>query len=145
MKLFSVITAACLTVAFSTCVWAEDGKDAAKGPGKGGGAARKGRGADGAGFQELIKRFDKDGDGKLSDAEKAAAREGMGKGGRPGAAGGPPGRKPGGAGGPAAGGRGGELLKRFDKDGDGQLSEQEKAAAREAFQGRRPEGKKKPE
>jgi len=29
----------------------------------------------GARFQEMLKRFDKDGDGKLSDEERAAARE----------------------------------------------------------------------
>jgi hypothetical protein len=95
------------------------------------GAAR--RGPDGATMAELIKKYDKDGDGKLSDEEKTAAREAAGKkGGRPGAG--------------APGGRGGaEALKKYDKDGDGKLSEEEKTAARAGFQGKRPEGRKKPE
>jgi hypothetical protein len=32
-------------------------------------------------------------------------------------------------------------MKKFDKDGDGKLNDEEKAAAREAFQKRRPAGK----
>lgn len=49
---------------------------------------------------ELVKQFDKDGDGKLSPEEAKAAREA----------------------------RQAEMLKQFDKDGDGQLSEEERAA-----------------
>ncbi len=55
-----------------------------------------------------MKRFDKNGDGKLDDAEKAeakAAREQMRE----------------------------EALKRFDKDGDGKLNDAERAEAREAM------------
>ena len=50
---------------------------------------------------EALKAHDKDGDGKLSEDERAAAREAW-------------------------------QLKRYDKDGDGKLSEEEKAAAEEA-------------
>lgn len=60
-----------------------------------------------------VKRFDKDGDGKLNDAERAAAKEEV-------------------AGNRRGGGKKrGELVKRFDKDGDGKLNEAEKAAAAE--------------
>lgn len=53
---------------------------------------------------ERIARFDTDGDGKLSDTERAAARKEMHA----------------------------KMLERFDKDGDGKLSEDERRAAREA-------------
>ena len=53
---------------------------------------------------EMIKQFDQNGDGRLDDTERAAAR--------------------------AA--HRGEFLKRFDRDGDGQLNDSEKAAARQA-------------
>ena len=62
---------------------------------------------------EMMKRFDTDGDGVLSDAEKAAMREAMRKE-RPAP---PPMRE--------------EMLKRFDTNGDGQLSENERAAMQE--------------
>lgn len=77
------------------------------------GAAAKGE-RPGFDRAEFMKKFDKDGDGQLSDAERTAAREEFAK---------------------NQGGRGNfreELLKRFDKDGDGKLSEEEMAAAREA-------------
>ena len=61
----------------------------------------------GKGRQRLLQRFDKDGDGKLSEAERAAAREARQN-----------------------------LLKEFDKDGDGRLSADERAAAQKARQGR---------
>jgi Ca2+-binding EF-hand superfamily protein len=60
---------------------------------------------------ELLKKFDKDGDGKLSEEERAAMR----------------------AAGPV---RNGELekkmLEKFDTDKDGKLSDEEKAAAKAA-------------
>ena len=65
--------------------------DSAEGKGGRGPAGRVPGGP--GGFAELMKKFDKDGDGKLSDDEKAAAREAMPKGGRPGGKGG---RRPGG-------------------------------------------------
>lgn len=113
--------------------------------------------------EEFLKQFDKDGDGKLSDEERAAAREqfrnrsgeqrgergprteGRERGPRP------EGRErgPRGEGRPEGrerGSRGGEgrverpnredFLKRFDKDGDGKLSDEERAAAREEFRNR---------
>ena len=76
------------------------------------------------GIKQLIEKFDKDGDGKLDEAERKAA----------GAA------------------RKAEFLKKFDKDGDGKIStEEKKAIAKEwgkrrgpRHEGRRPrpEGKK---
>jgi len=76
---------------------------------------------------EIIKRFDKDGDGKLSDEEKAAARKAMQDRQR------------------AGSDRMAEFIKKFDKDGDGKLSDEEKAAARKAFQERRKAAAEKPE
>ena len=85
---------------------------------------------------EMLKRFDHDGDGQLNDTEKAEAkkageemrRKWAGHGDR---------RGPGGPGEMGApGGPGGkmreEILKRFDRDGDGTLNEAEKEAARKA-------------
>lgn len=53
---------------------------------------------------EILKKFDKDGDGKLSDAEKKTLRT--------------------------------EMLKKFDKDGDGKLSYAEKKTLRAEMQSR---------
>ena len=65
--------------------------------------------------EKLIKRFDADGDGALSEEERAAARETLKQ-------------------------RGAEwrekILDRFDADGDAQLSDEEKADAREAIKER---------
>ena len=61
--------------------------------------------------EELIKRFDKNGDGRLDEQERTAARRVRGKKGK---------------------GRYAEILKRFDKDGDGRLSEEERGQARRA-------------
>ncbi|MCK4276165.1 MAG: EF-hand domain-containing protein, partial [Phycisphaerae bacterium] len=55
----------------------------------------------------LLERFDRDGDGKLSKEERAAAKE-------------------------AWEARQTEIIRKFDKDGDGKLSEQERAAAKKA-------------
>ncbi len=72
---------------------------------------------------DLLKLFDKNGDGQLDEMERQAMR----------AAG--QGRFPGrGQGGPRIGPE--EMLKRFDKNGDGQLDEQERAAMRESLGGR---------
>ena len=57
--------------------------------------------------EEMMKKFDKDGDGKLSDEEKAEIRKAMSN------------RTP-----PA------HILEKFDKDGDGKLSDEEKAGMR---------------
>ncbi len=75
--------------------------------------------------EEIIKRFDKDGDGKLNDEEKRAAREAFMKmrGGK-------------GRGGPPQFNRE-EILKKFDKNGDGKLDDDERKAAREAFMKKR--------
>lgn len=67
--------------------------------------------------RERIRPYDKDGDGKLSDEEKAAAKNYMRERGEQ-----PERRK--------------QMLKRFDKDGDGKLSDAERIEmekAREQF------------
>ena len=75
---------------------------------------------------EILKRFDKDGDGQLNDAERDAARKArQEQGGRP--------RQPGGGDGKLRE----EALKRFDKDGDGKLNDVERAAARKAHDERK--------
>lgn len=86
--------------------------------------------------KEREKEFDKDGDGKLNDEERAAmmaARPGRGG---PGAPGGIPGAGFGagfGARGPAPDSpQFQEMIKRFDKDGDGKLSDEERRAMRDA-------------
>lgn len=72
------------------------------------------------GPEEMLKRFDTDGDGTLNDAERQAMHEAMRKRnqemGRPGPRGHRPDRE--------------ELMKRFDTDGDGVLSEAEREAMR---------------
>lgn len=71
--------------------------------------------------EEIIKEFDKDGDGKLNDEEKAELRKKMTE-----RSGGSRKLPP-------------FLIKKFDKDGDGQLNDEEKAEARKAMEARRKE------
>jgi len=71
--------------------------------------------------QKLLKQFDLNQDGVLSDAEKLAAQEAMAKQGIN-----APGMLPGG---PAAA----DFAKRFDKNGDGKLDDAEKLAAQAAW------------
>ena len=71
--------------------------------------------------EEIIKKFDKDGDGKLNDEEKAEVRKKMAE------------RSGGGRKLPPF------LMKKFDKDGDGELNDEEKAEARKAMEERRKE------
>jgi Ca2+-binding EF-hand superfamily protein len=68
---------------------------------------------------ELLQRYDKNHDGKLDEAELAAAHESMLQAGfnRP-------------AGGERAGRRQAWLIKHFDRNGDGKLDEAERAEAR---------------
>jgi len=95
------------------------------------------------GSDQFVKRFDLDGDGKLSPQEQMMAQQmfmrmrghGGGHGGvRTGYGGGasggiPPQGMPVLPGGDAKGGKENPLVKRFDKDGDGRLNADEKAAA----------------
>ncbi len=114
----------------------QPGPDAAATGGRGGGRI--------PGFdrEAMMKEFDKDGDGQLDDTERAAMRETMGQ--RFGQGG------PGGAGGaPTAGGRGSmpnreEMLKRFDKNGDGEIDDSEREAMRAEFGRNRPRGTNAP-
>ena len=105
-----------LTLAFGIgSLWAED-KPAKK--------ERKPAAQRGAPVREaILKKFDKDGDGKLSEKERAEARKSF-SGGRPPRS-------------PAA------LIKKFDKDGDGKLNEEERTALREEGLKRRKEILKK--
>ena len=128
----------------------------AMGDRKPGGSGAPGGGKPGEGgrpspeqMKELMKKFDKNGDGKLDDSEKSAARESFVKmRGGAGAPGGKPGEGKPGAGKPGAGkpGEGGPsreaMIKKFDKNGDGQLDDGEKAAAKEAFEKMRANGGK---
>ncbi len=74
-------------------------------------AGKSGEHKDGPGGfmrEEMMKKFDKDGDGKLSDEEKAAAKTEMEA-------------------------KRAEMLKEFDKDGDGKLSDDERKAMHDAY------------
>ena len=95
------ITIAAVTVALATAVFAFG--EPPKGKGE--------RGGNRPVPQEMLKKFDKDGDGKLNEDERKAAGQA----------------------------RKAEMLKRFDKDGDGKLSEEE----REALPKRGPRGEGK--
>ena len=75
---------------------------------------------------EMLKKFDKDGDGKLSDEEKSTLRAEMQNrrgGGRDRKQWTPEQRD--------------EMLKKFDKDGDGKLSDEERTTLRAEIQNRR--------
>ncbi|GAB5558830.1 MAG: hypothetical protein SynsKO_04770 [Synoicihabitans sp.] len=71
--------------------------------------------------EEMIQKFDANGDGQLDQAEREAVREYM-------AANRPEGGQRG-RGGPGGGGRGGNPMAQFDTDGDGKLSPAERKAA----------------
>ncbi len=78
----------------------------------------------GQGREQMIKRFDKNGNGQLDPDEMQAAREAMqklggGQGGKPGQ--GMPNRE--------------EMIKKFDKNGNGQLDPDEMQAARQSMGG----------
>ncbi len=107
------------------------GPIAAAGDGGKGDSSRK-RG--GFNPQEMLKQFDKDGDGKLDDTERAAMGAAMMA------------RVGGGPGGDRTNSRPRlsqeELMQRFDKNGDGKLDEDEMVAMRESFgRGRSGQGK----
>ena len=97
---------------------------------------RRGSGAQGVDRRELVKRFDKDGDGRLNEEERQAAmkasRSASTAGKRPdgNTAGRPRDRR--------------EIMKRFDKNGDGKLDETERAALRAAFANRRSDSPGRP-
>jgi hypothetical protein len=108
------------------------GRETAPG-GREGSAGRRG----GPNREEMMKQFDKDGNGELDESEREAMRTAMAA--RFGGSGGQGGAREGGS-----GERQGqprlsreEMLKQFDKNGDGELDETERAAMRESFGGSR--------
>ncbi|WP_298859535.1 EF-hand domain-containing protein [uncultured Gimesia sp.] len=86
-----------------------------QGPG-GKGKGKQGKGGKGFNWEEMLKKFDKNGDGKLDETERKAAFAARGKSGQKG----PRMSKE-------------EMIKKFDKDGDGKLGETERAAARKSL------------
>jgi HlyD family secretion protein len=92
----------------------------------GGGESGRRRGGGGFNREEMLKQFDKNGDGEIDETEREAARAAMMA-----RSGGPGGR------GTNAGPRFNreEMLKRFDKNGDGRLDDEEQAAMRASFGG----------
>lgn len=92
-----------------------------------GGGRQRGAGGQRGGFdrEAMMKEYDKDGDGQLSEEEQQAMRDAMRQ--RFAAQGGP-------------GGPGGfdreAMMKQFDKDGDGELNDEERQAMRAEMQQR---------
>ena len=77
--------------------------------------------------EQILEKYDADGNGELSESERAALkadREQMQGDQKSGKRGGPSGERPSRE----------EMIKKFDADGDGQLNEAERTAAREAMQ-----------
>lgn len=96
------------------------------------GGAGAGRPGDGAfDRKEFVKRFDKDGDGRLDEAEQTAAREAVSR------FRGQRGEAPGNAEPREARVDKKELLEKFDADGDGKLNQDERAKAVEEFKNRK--------
>ena len=89
--------------------------------------------------EEMLRRFDTDGDGELNNAEREKMRDfileslqerpggSRPEGGRPGQ---PPAGAPGGRGGAGPGRQDLKVVEQFDKDGDGKLNDEERAKAR---------------
>ena len=129
MKLFSLILTTLAILGLANAFAAEREK-----PGRRPGGPQVAPAPDRPSRADLLKKFDKDGDGKLNKEEQAALREEFSKnrdqGGRPSRGGGD--RKP-----PP------QILEKFDKDGDGKLSKEEQGAMREEFAKRRAEAMKK--
>lgn len=130
-------------VAGVLCCWSFSGMEAAAAPFPGGarpGQAGNKDGKPGPSREELRARIDTNKDGQISPQELAAARERMsqlrGGDGKPGAGPGKPGAGKQGEGKPGNGPQREQILARFDKNGDGKLDEQERAAARAAFEAR---------
>ena len=98
-----------VAMAGATAAWAGEGKC----------EGQKGACGDKGGMRkEILAKFDADGDGKLSDAEKAKAKE-------------------------AREARHAEMIAKFDADGDGKLNDEEKAKARESWKQKHQEGHQK--
>lgn len=125
MRRYTASLIAMIVVGSTLSVFAQDNATEA------GQRGQKGRQA------EMLKRFDANGDGVLSEAERTTARasradKGEGKKGRPG---GRAKKADGeGRGGPMSPEKRQEILTKYDADGDGTLSEAERTTARAAHQ-----------
>ena len=108
MKTSSVSLVVLAALLLAVPAWAQQEMPAADTPDEAAGRMKKN-------YQELIKRHDKNGDGRLDEEEKAEAHAVM--------------RKEGGG---RQGDRRKQLLKRFDKNGDGRLDDTERAEAEKA-------------
>jgi hypothetical protein len=121
MKMNPIVLSVLLIAAGSVAAYAKPGAD------KDGHKNRQGPPSDGEprpSREEVMNRFDADGDGTLNEAEREAMREAMPKHGHHGKPG-RPSRE--------------EILERYDADGDGELNEEERAALREDREARREE------
>jgi hypothetical protein len=88
---------------------------------------------------EIIKKFDKDGNGQLDQQEREAAKKELqgkfgGAANRPAGKGAFAGKRKPGAANPGNGDRKAELMKRIDKNGDGKIDDDERAAAKAALE-----------
>jgi len=106
--------------------------------------------------EQMLKKFDKNGDGKLDEKERpsreqlqeffraqqggAGGKDRAPGGGRPGAGGRPGQGGPGGRGGDAGGNMRELFLKKFDKNGDGKLDEKERPSREQAMEFLRGQG-----
>jgi Ca2+-binding EF-hand superfamily protein len=99
-------TLAAMAALFGSCAFVA-AQEASEAPAAGGDkGAERGERWDRAMVPELLKEFDKDGDGKLGDDERTALREAMKTRGEA------------------------RMLKEFDTDGDGKISDAEREAAK---------------
>jgi hypothetical protein len=124
MKMHNLlVTLACLMAASlgSSLAYADGNQPGGKGAGRGRPSPEQ--------MQKIIAKFDTDGDGKLNETERQAAKAARGTG-RPG------GNIPGGKGPGGSDGPNPDLMKKvlekFDMDGDGKLNAAERQAARAA-------------
>ena len=116
MNLIATLAALAVLACFSVDASAQDGKK---------------KGERGGKRQEaLLKKFDKDGDGKLSEQERAAAKEFKAK-------------RRGDEGRGGKHGLRGKILRRFDKDGDHKLNDEERGALKNFLESHHKRGGKK--
>ena len=125
MKIRTAILSLAVVALACGNAWADDDKK------------KEGKGKRGEMRKKLIEKFDADGDGKLSDDEKAKAREAMKKRRGQGRSGGDKARGGRGKGRPGGGASADfrkKMLEKYDADGDGKLNEEERGKARKEMQ-----------